>query len=55
MSPFTTIQTQIRDTVLRAVSISESIERLRHWATGRVRHASASGKATKGGQKLSLG
>jgi hypothetical protein len=45
----------LSESVPLAVSMSESIERLRHWAKGRARHASATGKPTKGGRKLTLG
>jgi AAA+ superfamily predicted ATPase len=48
----------LNESVPLAVSMSESIERLRHWSKGRARHASAPGqpgKAAKGGRKLSIG
>jgi AAA+ superfamily predicted ATPase len=48
----------LNESVPLAVSMSESIERLRHWAKGRARHASGPGnpgKAAEGGRKLSLG
>ncbi len=45
----------LNESVPLAVSMSESIERLRHWAKGRARHASAPGKPAKGGRKLTLG
>jgi hypothetical protein len=45
----------LNESVPLAVSMSESIERLRHWAKGRARHASATGKPAKGGRKFSLG
>jgi hypothetical protein len=37
-----------------ATSMSESIERLRHWAQGRARHASGWGGSRRGGRKLDL-
>jgi AAA+ superfamily predicted ATPase len=45
----------LNESVPLAVSMSESIERLRHWAKGRARHASGPGKPASGGRKLTLG
>jgi hypothetical protein len=45
----------LSESVPLAVSMSESIERLRHWAKGRARHASAKGKPGRKGRKLELG
>jgi AAA+ superfamily predicted ATPase len=45
----------LNESVPLAVSMSESIERLRHWAKGRARHASGPGKPGRGGRKLDLG
>ncbi|MCB1207645.1 MAG: AAA family ATPase, partial [Verrucomicrobiae bacterium] len=43
------------ESVPLAVSMSESIERLRHWAKGRARHASAKETPSRRGRKLNLG
>jgi AAA+ superfamily predicted ATPase len=45
----------LNESVPLAVSMSESIESLRHWAKGRARHASGPGKQGRGGRKLDLG
>ena len=46
----------LNESVPLAVSMSESIERLRHWAKGRARHASAGEKPSRRqGRKVELG
>jgi len=46
----------LNESVPLAVSMSESIERLRHWAKGRARHASAGGKPSRRqGRKIDVG
>jgi SpoVK/Ycf46/Vps4 family AAA+-type ATPase len=45
----------LNESVPLAVSMSESIERLRHWAKGRARHASAKETPPRRGRKLNLG
>jgi SpoVK/Ycf46/Vps4 family AAA+-type ATPase len=46
----------LNESVPLAVSMSESIERLRHWAKGRARHASASEKPSRRqGRKIDVG
>src|SRR5690606_37131811 len=45
----------LNESVPLAVTMSESIERLRHWAKGRARHASASGNTCRSGRKIGLG
>jgi SpoVK/Ycf46/Vps4 family AAA+-type ATPase len=45
----------LNESVPLAVSMSESMERLRQWAKGRARHASAKEKQGRGGRKLDLG
>ncbi len=44
----------LNESVPLAVSMSESIERLRHWAKGRARHASAKEKPGRKGRKLDI-
>jgi len=45
----------LSESVPLAVSMSESIERLRHWVKGRARHASAKETPSRRGRKLDLG
>jgi len=45
----------LNESVPLAVSMSESMERLRQWARGRARHASAKEKQGRGGRKLEVG
>ncbi len=45
----------LNESIPLAVSMSESIERLRHWAKGRARHASAKESPSRRGRKLELG
>jgi AAA+ superfamily predicted ATPase len=45
----------LSESVPLAVSMSESIERLRHWAKGRARHASTKEKPGRKGRKTDLG
>jgi SpoVK/Ycf46/Vps4 family AAA+-type ATPase len=46
----------LNESVPLAVSMSEAIERLRHWAKGRARHASAGKKPTRRqGRKIDIG
>jgi AAA+ superfamily predicted ATPase len=45
----------LNESVPLAVSMSESMERLRQWARGRARHASAKDKQGRGGRKLDHG
>jgi ATP-dependent 26S proteasome regulatory subunit len=45
----------LNESVPLAMTMSESIERLRHWAKGRARHASAKETPGRKGRKLDLG
>lgn len=45
----------LNESVPLATTMSESIERLRHWAKGRARHASAKEKSGRRGRKLDRG
>jgi len=45
----------LSDSVPLATSMSEPIERLRHWSQGRARNASGQGRQGRGGRQLGLG